>query len=120
MMSPKVTLLMVHGTPRTAHTSLASSMSQPTRSPVFGSTNSFGAYEASEAIWSGAAFLIADGTSDAMFAWTVGPVGPELAGEEPPDPPHAASNAAGTRRASPARRETWTVRPICDPQNPSN
>src|SRR5450631_2141323 len=87
MMSEKVTLLIVQGTPSTAQTCLASSTSHPTTFPVVGSTNSFGAYDASVAIWRGAAALIAAGTSAAMDAWVVGNGGPELAGEELPVEP---------------------------------
>src|ERR1700686_3754534 len=73
MMSEKVTLLIVQDTPSTAQTSLASWGSHPMRLPVLGSTNSFGAYVASVAIWRGAAALIAAGTSAAMLAWAAGP-----------------------------------------------
>src|ERR1039457_4097785 len=119
VMSENVTLLIVQVTPSTAQTSLARSMSHPTRSPLFGSRNSFGAYEASVAICSGAAALIAAGTSAAMVAWVVGLAAAELAGEELPlEPPHAARSAAGRRSAIPARRENLTVRPMFDPQSP--
>src|SRR5450631_1849673 len=120
MMSEKVTLLMVQATPSTAQTSLASSGSHPTRSPLFGSTNSFGAYDASVAIWRGAAALTAAGTSAEMLAWAAGPAAAELVGvgvEVLPEPPQAARSAAGTRRAIPARRDDVTVRPMCDPQS---
>ena len=109
MMSENVTLLIVHSTPMTAQTSFASSRSQPTRSPLLGSTNSFGAYEASEAICSGASALIAAGTSAAMVAWTFGPAAPDdVAGLL--EPPHAARTAIGTSRTMLARRERETVR----------
>src|ERR1700733_13149272 len=68
----------------------------------------------------GASALIAAGTSAAIDAWVDGTGSAELAGAEPPplDPPHAASKATGTRSAIPARRESLTVRPMCDPQKP--
>src|SRR4029077_14263588 len=119
MMSEKVTLLMVQATPRTAQTSLASSTSHPSRLPVLGSTNSFGAYVASVAIWRGAAALTAEGTSAAMLAWTAGPEAAAtlVGGLDPPEPPHAASRPATNRSAIPARRDGVTERPMSDPQS---
>ena len=118
MMSEKVTLLMVQAMPSTLQTSLARSMSQPTRLPLR-STNSFGAYEASVAICNGAAALTAAGTSAAIVGCIAGPAAAEGVGvEEPPpfvEPPHAASSAAGNRSAIPARREKLTVRRMCAP-----
>ena len=71
MMSSKVTLAMVHETPSTEQTSWASSRSHPTTCPL-PFTYSFGAYDASLAIWNGSIALTAAGISAAMLDWVAG------------------------------------------------
>ena len=59
--------------------------------------------------------MMAAGTPAAMLVWTVGPAAAELVGvgvDVLPEPPQAASSAAGKRSPIPARRESVTERPM--------